>query len=114
LLLRRSNFLGGERTPSLSPEDRRKTAARLLPAIRFRIASAKRKVGHFTDAPEGLEFVNSRELERVAPFGTSCPNHFPPTKIRPLIAPADADDASSKSTGDIIDVDAGNAVSFTR
>jgi len=85
---------GGERAPGLTPEARRKAARRLMPAIRSRISSSERKVGHFTDAPEVLEFVNSRQLESLAPLGTSCPDHFLRTKIRPLIAPADADDAT--------------------
>jgi rhamnose utilization protein RhaD (predicted bifunctional aldolase and dehydrogenase) len=131
LLLYRSNLLGGdlrianfggERAPSPSPEDRRKAACRLLPAIRSRIASTKRKVGHFTDAPEALQFVNSRDLENLAALGASCPDHFLRAKIRPLIAPEDAaepvcflaSDLASKSTGDIVNVDAGNAVSFAR
>jgi rhamnulose-1-phosphate aldolase/alcohol dehydrogenase len=84
---------GGE-TPSLSPEARRDAASRLMPAIRSRISSSERKIGHFVDAPEVLEFVNSYELETLAPLGTSCPDHFLRTKIRPLIVPADADDAT--------------------
>jgi rhamnose utilization protein RhaD (predicted bifunctional aldolase and dehydrogenase) len=50
-------------------------------------------VGHFTDAPEVLEFVNSRALDQLAPMGTSCPDHFLRTKIKPLVVPADADEA---------------------
>jgi rhamnulose-1-phosphate aldolase/alcohol dehydrogenase len=85
---------GGERTPSLSPQERREAACRLMPAIRSRISSSERKIGHFIDAPEVLAFVNSRELETLAPLGTSCPDHFLRTKIWPLIVPADADDAT--------------------
>jgi rhamnulose-1-phosphate aldolase/alcohol dehydrogenase len=65
-----------------------------MPAIRSRISSSERKIGHFIDAPEVLAFVNSRELETLAPLGTSCPDHFLRTKIWPLIVPADADDAT--------------------
>jgi rhamnulose-1-phosphate aldolase/alcohol dehydrogenase len=84
---------GGERAPSLSPDERRQAACRLMPAIRSRISSSERKIGHFVDAPEVLEFVNSRDVETLAPLGTSCPDHFLRTKIRPLIVLADADDA---------------------
>ena len=56
-----------------------------MPAIRSRISSSERKIGHFVDAPEVLEFVNSHELVTLAPLGTSCPDHFLRTKIRPLI-----------------------------
>jgi len=85
---------GGERTPSLPPEERRKAACRLMPAIRSRISASERKIGHFIDSPEVLAFVNSHDLATLAPLGTSCPDHFLRTKIWPLIVPADADDAA--------------------
>jgi rhamnose utilization protein RhaD (predicted bifunctional aldolase and dehydrogenase)/NAD(P)-dependent dehydrogenase (short-subunit alcohol dehydrogenase family) len=56
-----------------------------------KISRDERKVGHFTDAPEVLEFVNSRALDALAPLGTSCPDHFLRTKIRPLVLPYDPD-----------------------
>src|SRR5271167_4392292 len=77
-------FFGARQAP-LSPEARREAAARLLPAIRGKISSHERKVGHFSDAPEVLEFVNSNALGDLAPLGTSCPDHFLRTKIRPLV-----------------------------
>src|SRR5271163_81481 len=79
----------GARHAALSPEARREAAARLLPAIRGKISSHERKVGHFSDAPEVLEFVNSNALGDLAPLGTSCPDHFLRTKIRPLVLPFD-------------------------
>jgi rhamnulose-1-phosphate aldolase/alcohol dehydrogenase len=57
--------------------------------IRGRISTEERKIGHFTDAPEVLEFVNSDALAKLAPLGTSCPDHFLRTKIRPLVLPYD-------------------------
>ncbi|HEY3718780.1 MAG TPA: bifunctional rhamnulose-1-phosphate aldolase/short-chain dehydrogenase [Roseiarcus sp.] len=81
----------GARHAALSPEARREAAARLLPAIRGKISSHERKVGHFSDAPEVLEFVNSNALGDLAPLGTSCPDHFLRTKIRPLVLPFDSD-----------------------
>ena len=81
----------GARHAALSPEARREAAARLLPAIRGKISSHERKVGHFSDAPEVLEFVNSNALSDLAPLGTSCPDHFLRTKIRPLVLPFDPD-----------------------
>jgi rhamnulose-1-phosphate aldolase/alcohol dehydrogenase len=62
-----------------------------MPLIRGRISRDERKVGHFTDAPEVLEFVNSHALDQLAPLGTSCPDHFLRTKIRPLVLPFDGD-----------------------
>jgi rhamnulose-1-phosphate aldolase/alcohol dehydrogenase len=79
----------GERHSALSPEARREAAAKLLPRIRGKISSHERKVGHFSDAPEVLEFVNSHALGDLAPLGTSCPDHFLRTKIRPLVLPFD-------------------------
>ena len=50
--------------------------------------ASERKIGHFTDAPAVLEFVNSRDLKPLAALGTSCPDHFLRTKIRPLVLPS--------------------------
>ena len=60
-----------------------------MPAIRKRISAGERKIGHFADGPEVLEFVNSRDLKSLAALGTSCPDHFLRTKIRPLVLPFD-------------------------
>lgn len=49
-------------------------------------------IGHFTDDPGVLEFINSNDLERLAPMGTSCPDHFLRTKISPLILDLKADE----------------------
>jgi rhamnulose-1-phosphate aldolase/alcohol dehydrogenase len=80
---------GGSRVEALSRADRRNVAAKLLPAIRKHISASERKIGHFTDAPAVLEFVNSRDLKALAALGTSCPDHFLRTKIRPLVLPYD-------------------------
>jgi rhamnulose-1-phosphate aldolase/alcohol dehydrogenase len=85
---------GGAVVEPLPAERRREIAARLMPAIRGRISGAERKVGHFTDSAEVLEFVNSRDLRPLAALGTSCPDHFLRTKIRPLVLPHDADAAA--------------------
>jgi rhamnulose-1-phosphate aldolase/alcohol dehydrogenase len=67
-------------------EDRRAITARLLPVLRGEIAAegGARMIGHFTDAPEVLRFVNSRRAAALAYQGTSCPDHFVRTKVRPL------------------------------
>ncbi|MBI1173167.1 bifunctional rhamnulose-1-phosphate aldolase/short-chain dehydrogenase [bacterium] len=88
---------GGEKVPALPAAERAATARRLMPLIRGRISKSEMKAGHFTDAPEVLEFVNSNALEALAPLGTSCPDHFLRTKIKPLIVPADADAATLDS-----------------
>jgi rhamnulose-1-phosphate aldolase/alcohol dehydrogenase len=81
----------GEAVKSLVAEERRSIAIRLMPEIRGRISQDDHKAGHFTDAPEVLEFVNSKQLSELAPLGTSCPDHFLRTKIKPLVVPHDAD-----------------------
>jgi rhamnulose-1-phosphate aldolase/alcohol dehydrogenase len=85
----RVKAFGGARVEALPRADRRDVAARLLPAIRKRISTGERKIGHFTDAPAVLEFVNSCDLEALAALGTSCPDHFLRTKIRPAVLPFD-------------------------
>ncbi|MBL8907819.1 MAG: bifunctional rhamnulose-1-phosphate aldolase/short-chain dehydrogenase [Rhizobiales bacterium] len=84
---------GGSTVADLGEAARKDAAIRLLPEIRGRIARDEFKVGHFTDSPEVLEFVNSNQLTELAPLGTSCPDHFLRTKIRPLVVPADASSA---------------------
>ncbi|MEM7694635.1 MAG: bifunctional rhamnulose-1-phosphate aldolase/short-chain dehydrogenase [Pseudomonadota bacterium] len=79
---------GGARVPAAPAPDRKALAAALMPAIRGRISEGAHKVGHFSDAPEVLEFVGSEALDHLAPLGTSCPDHFLRTKIRPLVLPA--------------------------
>jgi rhamnulose-1-phosphate aldolase/alcohol dehydrogenase len=91
---RRKPPFKGETVKSLDNDERRAVAQRLMPDIRGRISKSEMKIGHFTDAPEILEFVNSKALQELAPLGTSCPDHFLRTKIRPLIVPQDADGAT--------------------
>jgi len=62
----------------------RDLAWEILPFLRGRISSAQRMIGSFSDLPEVLRFVNSADAERLAHLGTSCPDHFIRTKIRPL------------------------------
>lgn len=76
---------GGETIPRLPPAERRAIAARLMPEIRARISGLERKIGHFDDSVTVLDFVGSKQLHRLAALGTSCPDHFLRTKIRPLV-----------------------------
>ncbi|MFS2151254.1 bifunctional rhamnulose-1-phosphate aldolase/short-chain dehydrogenase [Rhizobium sp. Rhizsp42] len=78
-------IFGGAATESLAGEQRRAIAARLMPEIRGRIGKSERKLGHFDDQDAVLEFVNSKNLAPLGALGTSCPDHFLRTKIRPLI-----------------------------
>ncbi|WP_040489771.1 bifunctional rhamnulose-1-phosphate aldolase/short-chain dehydrogenase [Fulvimarina pelagi] len=76
---------GGLVRKSLDENERRAVAARLMPEIRARIGQDERKIGHFDDSQTVLEFVGSKKLGDLAPLGTSCPDHFLRTKIRPLV-----------------------------
>ncbi|MBU6207231.1 MAG: class II aldolase/adducin family protein, partial [Alphaproteobacteria bacterium] len=73
---------GGEIVPP-NPE-RAKIAADLMPRLRGLMKGNRRKVGHYCDDAETLEFVGSANFERLALMGTSCPDHFLRTKIAPL------------------------------
>jgi len=76
---------GGAKHGSLDAATRRAVAARLMPAIRGFVSGNQHMVGHFNDSDAVLEFVNSQNMEPLAALGTSCPDHFLRTKIRPLV-----------------------------
>ena len=76
---------GGQKIKSLAKEERIKQAASLSPILRGFCSSQTKMIGHFTDDDRVLEFVNSYDLDRLAPLGTSCPDHFLRTKISPLV-----------------------------
>ncbi len=76
---------GGEKIHSLDASGRRNQAILIAPVLRGFCSSATRMIGHFTDDARVLEFINSRDLDRLAPLGTSCPDHFLRTKISPLV-----------------------------
>jgi rhamnulose-1-phosphate aldolase/alcohol dehydrogenase len=82
-------IFGGAVAKSLGADERRAIAAKLMPEIRGRIGKAERKLGHFDDQDAVLEFVNSKNLRPLGALGTSCPDHFLRTKIRPLIVDFD-------------------------
>ncbi|MCC6171516.1 MAG: bifunctional rhamnulose-1-phosphate aldolase/short-chain dehydrogenase [Gammaproteobacteria bacterium] len=82
---------GAAARTALPVAQRRQHAGRLMRRIRAAIGQPLRKVGHFNDAPEVLEFVDSQRLGELAALGTSCPDHFLRTKIRPLVVDFDAD-----------------------
>lgn len=76
---------GGMNIKSLPKEDRLKQAATLAPTLRGLCSGKTRMIGHFTDDERVLEFTNSHDLAKLAPMGTSCPDHFLRTKISPLV-----------------------------
>jgi rhamnose utilization protein RhaD (predicted bifunctional aldolase and dehydrogenase)/NAD(P)-dependent dehydrogenase (short-subunit alcohol dehydrogenase family) len=76
---------GGEAVPSRS--DRREIAIEIVPHLRGRISSQNRWIASFSDSPDVLQFVNSAHAQELAYLGTSCPDHFIRTKIRPMFVP---------------------------
>lgn len=82
---KKGSVFGGQKIQSLSKEERLKKAAALAPVLRGFCSSQTKMIGHFTDDERVLEYINSNDLERLAPMGTSCPDHFLRTKISPLV-----------------------------
>jgi rhamnulose-1-phosphate aldolase/alcohol dehydrogenase len=75
---------GGARVDPLPAKERERVAAKLMPRLRGLMSTQQPKIGHFSDDPEALEFVCSRNFTSLAAIGTSCPDHFLRTKIAPL------------------------------
>ena len=65
--------------------DRDDIATAVLPFLRGRMATLRPSIGIFDDSDEALEFVNARHAEALAEVGTSCPDHFVRTRIKPLL-----------------------------
>lgn len=65
--------------------ERRAKAAALAPTLRGLASTDKPQVGHFTDHAVVLDFLASAEHPRLAALGTSCPDHFLRTKVKPLV-----------------------------
>ncbi len=75
---------GGAKYQSLSEDERRATLARILPWLRGQVSQQKRFIGTIQDDEKILRFVNSNDVPRLSELGTSCPDHFLRTKIKPL------------------------------
>src|ERR1035438_9689018 len=69
----------------LPEAQRRARAAALAPVIRGLACTDRRQVGHYTDTAAVLEFLSRAEHPRLAALGTSCPDHFLRTKVRPMV-----------------------------
>ena len=102
---KKGQVFAGQEITSLPKDERLKKAAALAPVLRGFCSNSDlqsfpppggRKgggmIGHFTDDERVLEFINSNDLERLAPLGTSCPDHFLRTKISPLVLELTADE----------------------
>ncbi len=96
---KQTTVFGGAKIKSLPKENRVSQAIALAPVLRGLCSSGTTQaggrgamIGHFTDDERVLQFVNSKDLNRLAPMGTSCPDHFLRTKISPLVLELNADD----------------------
>ena len=83
--INKDKVFGGQKISSLSKEQRLAKAATIAPVLRGLCSSNNKMIGHFTDDERVLQFINSNDLGRLAPMGTSCPDHFLRTKISPLV-----------------------------
>lgn len=91
-------IFGGPRHAALPAATRAKVWSRLLPWLRGRVSGSRRFVATVQDDEKILRFVDAADAPRLAELGTSCPDHFLRTKIKPLYValeeiPADPDDA---------------------
>jgi rhamnulose-1-phosphate aldolase/alcohol dehydrogenase len=81
--------------------NRRELALEVMPYLRGAVSQQKRLIGSWTDAQDVLRFVDSPDAEALASLGTSCPDHFIRTKIRPLFVPAQPSDDAPTLRGKI-------------
>jgi rhamnulose-1-phosphate aldolase/alcohol dehydrogenase len=75
---------GGAKYSTLAEEPRRAAFAAILPWLRGQVSAQRRFIGTIQDDERILRFVNSKDAARLAALGTSCPDHFLRTKIKPL------------------------------
>ncbi len=97
---------GGAKYESLPEDERRDALAAILPWLRGRVSVEKRFIGTIQDDEATLRFVNSKDANRLAELGTSCPDHFLRTKIKPLYVDwnpgtENLDDLKKKLTADL-------------
>ncbi len=86
---KKGRVFGAERHAMLPDDRRRALATAVLPAVRGMVGKGERKIGHFDETAAALEFINAERAPALAALGTSCPDHFLRTKIRPLYVPWD-------------------------
>ena len=89
---------GGQSIMPIPSAARQRTAAKLMVKLRRELTTNEHKVGHFDAQPAVLEFVNSADCERLADLGTSCPDHFLTTKLRPLVIDLETDIGQAVTT----------------
>ncbi len=83
--------------------DSRDIAHDVFPFLRGRISEYQRVIGSFCDLPETCRFINSKDARPLAHLGTSCPDHFVRTKIRPLFVPWDPERDRAEALPELLD-----------
>jgi rhamnulose-1-phosphate aldolase/alcohol dehydrogenase len=78
-------------------DDRKTVAAELFPLLRGLASTDRPQVGHYTDSEVVLDFVGRERLAELAALGTSCPDHFLRTKVKPLVLDGPLDEDSIKA-----------------
>ena len=78
------NTFGGQKYESLNEKTRNEILIKLLPVLRGKVSQTNRFIGTVQVTENVLQFVNSVDAPRLAEIGTSCPDHFLRTKIKPL------------------------------
>jgi rhamnulose-1-phosphate aldolase/alcohol dehydrogenase len=91
---------GADVAPPLAESERYALVARIAPVLRGKLSVRASKVLHYVDSDAVLEFVGSARAQELAARGTTCPDHFLRTKIRPLFVPFAP---GRESVGDLID-----------
>jgi rhamnulose-1-phosphate aldolase/alcohol dehydrogenase len=94
---------GGEKIATLGEDQRTAYVNALMPILRGKLSQQQSKIGHFTDAPEVLEFVGSNRCAELAAKGTSCPDHFLRTKICPLLIDVDPAQTNPEAVVETLD-----------
>ena len=79
---KQGKLFGGKRYEARP--DRAELATKIMPVLRGRVSAARKLIGTYSDLPEVLDFVDSHNAPPLAHLGTSCPDHFIRTKIRPM------------------------------
>ena len=96
---KKGSIFGGLKIESPTSPYRLSQAAQLMPILRGLCSEKNQMIGHFSDDPAVLAFINSHDLQRLAPLGTSCPDHFLRTKIKPLVLSLVINEDLSDSAG---------------
>jgi rhamnulose-1-phosphate aldolase/alcohol dehydrogenase len=81
----RPDPFGTAKIIGLAANERHERAAQIFPILRGLASTDRPQVGHYTDSDTVLDFVNSERLAELAEKGTSCPDHFLRTKVKPMV-----------------------------